>query len=356
MGNRLSPITHKVTEVGTSKNGKLAYAACGMQGRRSQMEDAHLAVPDLFHDHHDHRLDGHALFAVFDGHGGSTAAKFAARNLMKILLEHKSIPNYINLMLNPTEQLGTTDKAQQAAGALKSAKKALLREILEDTFIEIDRQFLVAQMTAQKAAMDASEGSKSPGKFKDPGTTALVTLVTPDLVVCANAGDCRALMIQDENVFPSPLTTKNSIKAPPRKSSSFVELSEDHKPSDAKEESRIKKAGGYVFGGRLEDDLAVSRGFGDFRYKEEHVTLHGTCEKNKRTPKDQKVSPHPQIKFLPRKSKHKFLFLGCDGVFEQMKNDKVVRVVCHSLGHHGNDLEAACAQVCVTNRAYSCTL
>ena len=339
MGNRLSPITEKSTESGTSKSGTLAYAATAMQGRRSQMEDAHLAIPDLFHDHHDHKLDGHSLFAVFDGHGGSSAAKFAARNLARILLEHKSTEKYLNLIRNPEQQMGKSEDVKRAAAALKTAKKALLKEILEDTFVEIDRQFLIAQMSAQKQMIDESKGKKSARNFKDPGTTALAVLVTPDLVVCANAGDCRAMLIQDEaGVVPSN-------KAPPLKKSSFVELSEDHRPDNKAEERRIKKAGGFVFGGRLEDDLAVSRGFGDYRYKDEHITVHGTCPQNKKTPHDQKVSPHPEIKFHSRKSNHKFLFLGCDGVFEQMKTEKVVQVLSHSLEHSGQDLEEACTTV-----------
>lgn len=341
MGNRLSPCTDKSTETGTSKSGTLTFAASGMTGRRSQMEDAHLAIPDLFHDHHDHRLDGHALFAVFDGHGGSSAAKFAARHLCRILLEHKSTEKYINLVKNPEQELAKSDDTRKPEIALKSAKKTVIKEILEDSFVEIDRQFLLAQLQAQKAKIAASNGKKTATNFKDPGTTALAVLITPDWIVCANAGDCRALLIQDDNV---PLPNKTNKKAPPVHTSSFLELSEDHRPDNQKEEERIKKAGGYVFGGRLEDDLAVSRGFGDYRYKEEHITINGICEKKQRTPKDQKVSPHPEVRFHSRKS-HKYLFLGCDGVFEQMKNDKVVQVLSQSLKHSGDGLEEACTKV-----------
>lgn len=341
MGNRLSPITEKSIESGTSKCGTLSFTAMGMQGRRSQMEDRHLAIPDLFHDENDHKLDGHSLFAVFDGHGGSTAARFAAGNIVRQLLEHRSMQKYKNLVKTPRQQMGKSDDAMKAAAALKIAKKSLLKEVLEDTFVEIDRQFLMKQMDAQKQIIDKSNGKKSERDFKDPGTTALAVLVTPDLVVCANAGDCRAMLIQDEAGL-GPSTTTN--KAPPLKTA-FVELSEDHRPDNKAEERRIKKAGGFVFGGRLEDDLAVSRGFGDYRYKDGHITMHGTCPRSKKTIHDQKVSPHPEIKFQSRKSGHRFLFLGCDGVFEQMKTEKVVRVLSHSLERSGQDLEEACTTV-----------
>ena len=308
------------------------------------MEDAHLAITDLFQGQHDRKLDGHSLFAVFDGHGGSSAAQFAARNFAKILLEHKKMEKYMTLIRNPKQQMGKSENATKAAAFLKTAKKALLKEILEDTFVDIDRQFLMVQTGAQKQVIEESNGKKSTRNFKDPGTTALAVLVTPELVVCANAGDCRALLIQDEtNESASP--SSNGKIASPTKIPNFVELSEDHRPDNKVEERRIKKAGGFVFGGRLEDDLAVSRGFGDYRFKDEHITMHGICQLNKKTPHDQKVSPHPEIKFHTRNSSHKFLFLGCDGVFEQMKSEKVVRVLCRSLEDSGQDLELACTTV-----------
>lgn len=359
MGNRLSPITAKHSETGTSKSGTLTYAASAMQGRRSQMEDAHLAIPDLFHDRHDPQLDGHALFAVFDGHGGAAAAKFASKALPGVLLQHQDMEKYIQLQLTPSQQVGTNTKDDAKATAqLASAKKTLLKQIFEDSFIEIDRQFLLAQKKAREAKVADGQASGKKLNFKDPGTTALAVLVTPDFVVCANAGDCRAMLIEEDypnntnssvnNVEASPtsVATRNR-KALPRKASSFVELSKDHRPDCLDEEKRITKAGGYVFGGRLEDDLAVSRGFGDYRYKEEHITIHGVCgTKNARTAADQKVSPHPEIKFLPRKGTHKYIFLGCDGVFEQMSNDKVCRELSNGLQLQGCDLEGACHKVC----------
>ncbi|CAM9851193.1 unnamed protein product, partial [Choristocarpus tenellus] len=62
-----SPRTEKVSEEGSNEN--LTYAASGMQGWRSSMEDSHVAEDaDLLKDA--------AVFAVFDGHGGKTVADF----------------------------------------------------------------------------------------------------------------------------------------------------------------------------------------------------------------------------------------------------------------------------------------
>ena len=71
-------------------------------------------------------------------------------------------------------------------------------------------------------------------------------MITPKYIVCANAGDSRCVM-----------GTNHTAKA----------MSEDHKPNNAAELKRIELAGGKVHWKRIDGDLAVSRGFGDFQYK-----------------------------------------------------------------------------------------
>ena len=51
------------------KDVHFAYGVCEMQGRRAYMEDRHLAAGNLKGN------TKHSLYAVFDGHGGSTAAQ-----------------------------------------------------------------------------------------------------------------------------------------------------------------------------------------------------------------------------------------------------------------------------------------
>ena len=78
------------------------------------------------------------------------------------------------------------------------------------------------------------------------GCTANVAVVTPNHIVCANAGDSRCV-----------LGTNANIK----------HMSEDHKPTNPLERQRIYEAGGTVHAARVDGDLAVSRAFGDFVYK-----------------------------------------------------------------------------------------
>ena len=44
-------------------------------------------------------------------------------------------------------------------------------------------------------------------------------------------------------------------------------LSFDHHPQDKNELKRIKKAGGFVSGGRVNDSLNLSRSLGDIEFK-----------------------------------------------------------------------------------------
>ena len=46
-------------------------------------------------------------------------------------------------------------------------------------------------------------------------------------------------------------------------------MSDDHKPDNAGELARIEKAGHHVEDSRVDGNLALSRAFGDFQYKDQ---------------------------------------------------------------------------------------
>jgi len=60
------------------ENTRFRYCCSEMQGWRGNMEDAHIAEPDLG--------DGNGLFGVFDGHGGREVAKFVQNHFTKNLV------------------------------------------------------------------------------------------------------------------------------------------------------------------------------------------------------------------------------------------------------------------------------
>ena len=141
-----------------------------------------------------------SLFAVFDGHGGDQASQYCCDNFSSYLQDEDSFP-------------------QNLSRAMRS------------TFRKIDKDFI-----------DTSQ---------EDGTTACACiLVGRRRIVCANAGDSRAIIVRSDG--------------------STISLSNDHKPGTADELRRITKLGGRVVHAgswRVEGLLAVSRAIGDARLK-----------------------------------------------------------------------------------------
>ncbi|KAL7538068.1 hypothetical protein ACHAXR_008267 [Thalassiosira sp. AJA248-18] len=168
----------------------------------------------------------------------------------------------------------------------------------------------------------------TPSEDEDAGTTAVVVLTTPKWIVCANSGDSRSVY------------SRSNHRAVP--------LSYDHKPEDEDEERRIREAGGYVSGGRVEGDLAVSRGLGDYRFKD--LDAVGGQEEEEDVPmfkpSEQKVSPVPDIIVQNRDSKEdEFIIIACDGIWDVQTNQECVRMVADIFAEGEGDLGLVCEEV-----------
>jgi serine/threonine protein phosphatase PrpC len=199
---------------------------------------------------------------------------------------------------------------------------------------------------------DAVKESLSPPSLdvEDSGTTAIVVVLTPKWIVCANSGDSRAVY------------SKSNHRAVP--------LSYDHKPEDEDEERRIREAGGYVSGGRVEGDLAVSRGLGDFRFKDMEIVLSGSSGENRdrRNPMDkndeeedadapslpagkpseQKVSPVPDIIVQNRDAtEDEFIVIACDGIWDVQTNQECVQMVADIFSEGESDIGLVCEEVSI---------
>ncbi|GAA5981323.1 hypothetical protein JCM5350_004364 [Sporobolomyces pararoseus] len=150
MGQVLSePETTKHTQSGADE--RLAWAVSEMQGWRLTMEDAHAGILSLDPEKGDSvpAKERTSFFAVYDGHGGSTVAKFAGDTVHHRLAANDFFPK------------------KEWNAALKRA------------FLETD------------------EDLRANPDFKgDPsGCTAVGVIITPELdLICANAGDSRSVM------------------------------------------------------------------------------------------------------------------------------------------------------------------
>lgn len=172
----------------------LAFAAT--VGRRPQQEDAHVV-----HAFADQSL----VVALFDGHGGSAAATFAAQHLHSLLA--------------PLLRDHSTTKALAA-----------VLPALHASFQRHWRQ--------QNADVTASS----------PGASAVIAHLTRTTLTVANVGDTRALLLHEGNP---------------------VRLTFEHKAASPSETERICARGGHVVGDSttayVNRRLALSRAIGDFR-------------------------------------------------------------------------------------------
>lgn len=125
----------------------------------------------------------------------------------------------------------------------------------------------------------------------DTGTTSCVLLVTETQIICANAGDSRSVLYTGGKA---------------------VGLSEDHKPDNAGEHERIRKANHFVEDARVDCNLALSRAFGDFQYKDQPNLL----------PEQQAVTADPDITVTQRKAGDKFIMNACDGIWDCLSNEE----------------------------------
>merc|ERR1711957_953351 len=112
------------------------------------------------------------------------------------------------------------------------------------------------------------------------------------VVYCANAGDSRTILWSNKKVIP---------------------LSEDHKPDNEIEKTRISKAGGFIIEGRVNGNLNLSRALGDLEYK-----------------KNPALRPAEQ-----------FLVMGCDGIWEILTMEEICQIAENGLNKVSKITEVA---------------
>jgi serine/threonine protein phosphatase PrpC len=318
-------VTKKGTERGESALMGIKYAASGMKGFRLTMEDQHIHQVGIpVHGQEDH-LDNHAIFAVFDGHGGDFTSNFLKRNFLDVLSKREELAKYAAL-----PETGT--RGQSDVNAIILLQKALVK-----TFIQLDEQLLPLQKERTTAIQSGNvtppcssdrNDHEDLGSIRIPpvnsksavgersGSTGVVVLITPSHILCANTGDSRAVLRRKGNTLP---------------------LSFDHKPSDLPERLRITDFGGIVKGRRVNGDLAVSRAFGDFTYKTNQV---GRVLATR-----QKVIVVPDIIVYPRDhANDEFIVLACDGVWDVASNKQCTEFVQRLLSEGESDMGNICEE------------
>lgn len=303
------PITKKTTVRGRIQEAGIEdYAFSGMQGWRMTMEDAHMVCTEIPVEGRSEPLPrGHTIFGVMDGHGGDFTSEFAADNFMKMFSANPNLQKYANL---------SSEDQSNVPGI------ECLRPALAETFNQLDVEIRKQQnkrndtfLSKQQQQQSQTGGEESPRvRFERSGSTCVVVLLTPSHIICANAGDSRAILRRNGSVLP---------------------LSFDHKPNNLPEMERINQSGGFVKCKRVDGDLAVSRGLGDFSYKS-----------NETLPvEQQKVIPEPEFVVYPRNTEQdEFIVLACDGVWDVATNEECSTFIQTLLDEGETDLGMICEE------------
>ncbi|XDA69682.1 hypothetical protein R6Z07F_000055 [Ovis aries] len=226
-------VEKKVCKASSVIFGLKGYVA-ERKGEREEMQDAHVILNDITAECQPPStlITRVSYFAVFDGHGGIRASKFAAQNLHQNLI--RKFPKGDGISVE------------------KTVKRCLL-----DTFKHTDEEFL-RQASSQKPA------------WKD-GSTATCVLAVDNTLYIANLGDSRAILCR---------YNEESQKH------AALSLSKEHNPTQYEERMRIQKAGGNVRDGRVLGVLEVSRSIGDGQYKRCGVTSVPDIRRCQLTPND----------------------------------------------------------------------
>jgi protein phosphatase 2C family protein 2/3 len=144
------------------------------------------------------------------------------------------------------------------------------------------------------------------------GSCAHIVLIIEKRCYTANVGDSRTIM---SGHFGEKVYT----------------LSRDHRPNDEKEYERILVAGGKIYQTEanisnchnvmgplrvLPGKLSVSRTIGDIEAKDPRFGGN-----------PQVVIPIPEIKYFEINATNDFIIIGCDGVYEKLKNKEIVEYI-----------------------------
>lgn len=276
---------------------------CELQGRRKYMEDMHSIVFE----------ETYKLFAVFDGHSGAKAARFASKRLHGLFDLHlekdesSQLPSAMPCswhhqaerlgrinsdFLDPVTRmfnLSTGFTSAQDVSSIAScdelavvhedespdrADKCYVGALLDiDITNDVDVNESIAGITVTHAISAMREAflqtnmdlSTAMTTQDAAGTTASVAVLFRDHLLVANVGDSRILLCcGSQTTTASSGTDGDDVWIA---SSKPLQLTVDHTPNNTEERVAVEGRGGFVSIGevsRVNGKLAVSRSLGDF--------------------------------------------------------------------------------------------
>ncbi|XP_039022875.1 LOW QUALITY PROTEIN: protein phosphatase 2C 57-like [Hibiscus syriacus] len=267
----------------------IRWGSASVQGRREEMEDDLVVRSD--------GLDGFSFAAVFDGHGGVYSVKYLRDELYK-------------------ECVTALQGGVLLNGDFNSIKKALA-----EAFEIADKKLL----NWLEKIVDGNDES---------GSTATVMLIGNEVLFISHVGDSCVVLSR---------AGKAQV------------LTDSHRPYGSNQASlqeikRIREAGGWISNGRICGDIAVSRAFGDTRFKtKKNEMLKKGVEERRWSEKfisrvvfnDDLVIASPDTFKVAFGSDAEFVLLASDGLWDYINSSDAVTFVRNQLRKHG-DVQVAC--------------
>ncbi|KAL4346450.1 hypothetical protein GQ457_17G023290 [Hibiscus cannabinus] len=267
----------------------IRWGSASVQGRREEMEDDLVLRSD--------GLDGFSFAAVFDGHGGVSSVKFLRDELYK-------------------ECVTALQGGVLLKGDFNSIKKA------------IAEAFEIADKKLLNWLEKIGDGND------ESGSTATVMLIGNEVLFISHVGDSCVV-----------LSRAGKVQV----------LTDSHRPYGSNQASlqeikRIREAGGWISNGRICGDIAVSRAFGDTRFKtKKNEMLKKGVEEKRWSEKfisrvvfnDDLVIASPDTFKVALGSDAEFVLLASDGLWDYINSSDAVAFVRNQLREHG-DVQVAC--------------
>jgi protein phosphatase 1G len=274
------------------ENEFLKFGKSDMQGWRKRQEDAHVAAISLGDKKN---ID---VFGVFDGHGGKEVSQFVSNHFTKELVSNKNIEENMPQALKET--FIKMDEIMITDDGIEEIKK-YARKSKEEDDIQSKKEPPNSQMQLIAQLLEPKNPESNEISMRT-GCTACVMGVdeTKKKLYFANAGDSRVVMCKKGVAYAQ---------------------SEDHKPDMKSEKDRIYNAEGWISDGRVKGNLNLTRGFGDLEYKQ---------NKNLK-PEEQMITANPDIKEVNFEDDIEFVIIGCDGIWDCLKNQEACDFVSKRL-------------------------
>ena len=224
------------------------------------------------------------IFGVFDGHGdvGHLASQFVKRYIIYRIKNHPLIKKL--------------DEPREIYNQLKTKGYELLSNI-----------FLDADVQIQKEKFDSTRS----------GTTVVLVIQLEEHIICANAGDSRAVLIYDDKDEDNLANSK------------IFRLSYDCKPNLPNEKRRIIESGGVVEKAYYSDATSSDEEFIPYRVWLKGKDYPGLAMSRSIGDMDAKkvgVIPNPQIVEYNIEWYSKYLLICSDGIWEFMSNEDAMKI------------------------------